>query len=137
MPCRALACWSGDRRVPAVELGRPCAPRARIRSPAGGTARLPRPGGRPAAFSGARHVTVQRARAVQSVRVLYDLAEAPAPAFVAGGAGVAVRAARAAGGGNGRQRLLRRPKGASELAARRSARKRADAASAAGLTRRR
>src|SRR5256885_11881132 len=41
-------------------------------------ARLPGPGGRVAPFSGARDITVQRARAVQPVLVLHDLAAAPA-----------------------------------------------------------
>src|SRR5207248_7289315 len=73
------------------------------RSPPGGAARLSRPGGRAAAFSGTRHVAVQRPRAVQLVLVLYDFAAAPAPAPVAGGKGVGVRAAIGGRGGKGRQ----------------------------------
>ena len=45
-------------------------------------------GGRPAACSGAGHVAVQHARAVQFVLVLYDSAAAPASALVASGASV-------------------------------------------------
>src|SRR3989440_4810522 len=87
------------RAVPPVEPGRPRAPRPGIRSPPSCTARLPRSGGRPAAFSGARQVTVQRARAVQPVRVLYDSTAAPEQALVAGGTSVgAVEAGVGAGG---------------------------------------
>src|SRR5439155_597689 len=71
---------AGPRAVPAVEPGRAGACRPRTRSPPGRAARLSRPRGRPAAFSGARHVAVERARGVQHVLVLYDFAAAPGPA---------------------------------------------------------
>src|SRR2546422_11306069 len=89
------------RAVPPVEPGRPCAPRPGIRSPPSRTARLPRSGGRPAAFSGARQVTVQRARAVQPVRVLYDSTAAPEQALVAGGTSVGAGEAVLPAGGAG------------------------------------